>query len=277
MVAGRRPQGAGTAEGEPLGEAPPLLTLAGFSARHGFTTRAGGSSSGSFASLNLGLSSGDEPGSVEANRERLLAHLGVSRAQVCGYHQVHGDTVALASPGWFERPADACVSDDPELLLVVSAADCFPLLFHDPVSGAVGAAHCGWRGTEARLASKVVAELSRRFGAAPESLEVAIGQGIMGACYEVSHEVGERFTAAGFPGSVLAYPAAAERPRLDLLAALRSDLEQAGVSPARIAAVERCTHCEPQTFFSHRRDAGTTGRMWGFVRAGRAPRGAASA
>ncbi|HZJ11007.1 MAG TPA: peptidoglycan editing factor PgeF [Trueperaceae bacterium] len=262
-----------------------ILTLEGFNARHGFTTRRGGVSEGAYASLNLGLSSGDDPAKVGANRDKLVDELGVTRAQVCGYHQVHGDKVMRAAPGWFDEQADAAVSDDPELLLVVSAADCFPVLFHDPMSGAVGAAHCGWRGTTKHIARTVVAELQARFGSAPGDLEVAIGQGIMGTCYQVATEVGEKFMAAGFPPAVLTtagrrelgapitraneppVAATAERPLLDILAAIRFDLGQAGVRDQNVRALERCTHCEADVFYSHRRDAGLTGRMWGFVQA----------
>lgn len=258
--------------------APRYLTLAGFTARHGFTTRTGGVSVGHYASLNLGLSSGDDPAAVEANRDRLLQLLGIEREQVCGYHQVHGTRVMQAAPGWFDEQADASVSDDPALLLVVSAADCFPVLFHDRRSGAVGAAHCGWRGTVDHLAGAVVIRMRQLFGTDPADLEVAIGQGIMGGCYQVSREVGERFLDAGFPASVLApvgdradLPGRERNPDgplLDLLAAIRFDLAQSGVPTGNVTALARCTHCEPEVFYSHRRDDGLTGRMWGFVQAG---------
>ena len=73
--------------------------------------------------------------------------------------------------------------------LVISVADCFPILFYDPENGAVGAAHCGWRGSVARLAAKVVATMTERFGTDPSALQVAIGPGIRGPCYQVGAEV----------------------------------------------------------------------------------------
>ena len=128
-------------------ETVPLLSIDGFSAPHGFTVRAGGVSRGPYASMNLGLSSGDDRELVEENRRTVLAQLGATHQDVCGYHQVHGTRVMVEAPGWFEEKADAGVSNDPRHVLVVSAADCYPVLFHDPVTGAAGAAHCGWRGT----------------------------------------------------------------------------------------------------------------------------------
>ncbi len=253
----------------------PLLRNDGFTAPHGFTTRAGGVSSGPYASLNLGLSSGDDRELVEENRRLLLSQLGAERAQVCGYHQVHGTRVMVASPGWFEEKADAGISDDPDHVLVVSAADCYPVLFHDPVTGAAGAAHCGWRGTLGHLPAEVVRKLQQVYGAVPEDLRVSIGQGVGGRCYQVDADVADAFARAGFPPHVSSAdrpPVDMERGRpgdgrrlLDVHAAILHSLETAGVRARNVASLGRCTHCEPDAFFSHRRDAGLTGRMWGFV------------
>jgi YfiH family protein len=259
---------------------PGVLSLGSLGVEHGFTTRTGGVSSGDYASLNLGLSSGDERAAVERNRDILLAHLGVDRHQVCAFNQVHGDRVLVGRPTWFEEDADAAITDRDDLLLVVSAADCFPVLFHDAVTGAVGAAHCGWRGTEARLVERVVEGMQREYGTRPSDLRVVVGPGIRGTCYQVAAEVATRFVAAGFPeGVVVARPAGAVPGAatsdadgatylLDLEAAIDSTLTAAGVRQDSIEWLGRCTHCEPDVFFSHRRDAGRTGRLWGFVRAG---------
>ncbi|MEJ2288044.1 MAG: polyphenol oxidase family protein, partial [Deinococcales bacterium] len=192
---------------------------------HGFTLRGGGVSGGAYASLNLGLSSGDAPEAVEANRDRLLAALGYGRDDVCAFHQVHGRRVLDGTPGWFVEQADAATSATPGRLLVVSVADCLPLLFVDPVRGAVGAAHCGWRGTVQGLAGEVVRAMSQRYGSRPADLRVAIGPGIQGPCYQVGP----------------------------------------GVRPQRVWSAAACTHCEPDRFYSHRRDAGVTGRHWAFI------------
>lgn len=242
-----------------------ILTLEGFGALHGFTTRAGGVSQGPFASRNLGLSSGDDPTTVETNRSLLLASLGFTRENVCAFHQVHGSRVLLAEPGWFEEEADAAVTDDPELLLVVSGADCLPLLFFDPVRGAVGAAHAGWRGSAAGIAARVVEAMASHFGSRPADLRVAIGPGILGNCYQVGPEVVSAFTQAGFPSDVARPDDEDGRFLLDLEAANRFVMRSAGVLPEQVRSIGRCTHCEPETFYSHRRDRGRTGRHWAFV------------
>jgi YfiH family protein len=241
-----------------------LLTVPNLHALHGFTTRAGGVSEGPYASLNLGLSSGDEAGCVAENRCRVLSALGVSRSQVCAVNQVHGNTVLQAAPSWFEYDADALTTDNSELLLVISTADCLPLLFHDPVKRAVGAAHCGWRGTVACIAGKVVKAMGERYGSSPTDLHIAIGPGIRGCCYQVGAEVAADFLEAGFPESVF-QPDGARRFRLDLAAANRWALGSAGVPEGNVYDTGLCTHCDPERFYSHRRDAGRTGRHWAVI------------
>lgn len=246
---------------------PAFLRESEFTPLHGFTTRHAGVSSSAYASLNLGLSSGDERQLVEANRDLLLAEIGFERADVCSFDQVHGKRVVVATaPTWFEHEADAVVTADPNLLLVVSAADCLPILFFDPVSGAVGAAHAGWRGTVAGIAAEVVEALQREYGADPSRLSVSIGPGIGACCYEVSDDVISEFAAAGF-SSACFHPGRAEKQHLDLVRANREVLTRAGVPQDAVRSLDRCTSCESELFYSHRRDSGKTGRMWGFISA----------
>lgn len=246
---------------------PEFLRAAGFAPLHGFTTRHTGFSTDAYSSLNLGLSSGDERALVEANRDLLLGSLGFGREQVCAFDQVHGKRVIVArAASWFEHEADATISADPNLLLVVSAADCLPILFHDPFTGAVGAAHAGWRGTLARISAEVVGALQREFGSDPSDLRVAIGPGIGACCYEVSHEVADEFTAAGFSAACFR-PGRGERPHLDLVRANCEALARAGVPVGAVTSLGRCTSCERDVFYSHRRDSGKTGRLWGFISA----------
>jgi hypothetical protein len=250
--------------GDPPGEPLVVLTAPDLPWPHGFTLRGGGVSDGPYASLNLGLSSGDARAAVEANRDRLLAALGYARSDVCAFEQVHGDRVLNGDATWFTESADATATDVPGRLLVVSVADCFPLLFHDPVRGAVAAAHCGWRGTVAGLAGTVVRRMAERFGSRPADLRVAIGPGILGTCYQVGPEVVDAYRRAGFPPQV-ATPDDDGRHRLDLVSANRWALQRAGVPAERIWSADVCTHCQPEGYFSHRRDAGLTGRHWAFI------------
>lgn len=240
--------------------APELDTL------HAFTTRSGGSSQGVYASLNLGLSSGDAPKKVAENRQRVLHALELDPQRVCAFHQVHGERVLTARPGWFDEEADAALTDEPGLLLVISTADCLPLLYYDPKRKAVGAAHCGWRGSALRLAGKVVHAMRERYGSDPENVRVAIGPGIRPPNYQVGREVVRAFAEAGFPDACY-WPDSQDdgRFQLDLVLANRVVLEASGVKPEHIWDSGLCTYADPRRFYSHRRDRGATGRHWAVI------------
>jgi len=110
-------------------------------------------------------------------------------------------------------------------------------------------------------------DLSREAGLEHYStdLRAAVGPGIRGGCYQVSADVVERFEEAGFPESL--YPRDGDRFLLDIEAAIGLSLAAAGVHGDTVEYLGRCTHCEPDEFYSHRRDAGLTGRSWAFIRA----------
>jgi copper oxidase (laccase) domain-containing protein len=128
------------------------------------------------------------------------------------------------------------------------------LLFTAP--GAVAAAHAGWRGAAEGMPVAALAALLARTGCAPSDITVHIGPCIRGCCYEVGEEVASRFPAA-------AQRRVAGRARLDLPTAASISLREAGIPSHAIHDTGACTACEAHWYFSHRRDAGATGRMWG--------------
>jgi YfiH family protein len=236
---------------------------------HGFTTRTGGVSASPYDSLNLGLSSGDAQAPVAENRRRVLAAFGKDERGACAFTQVHGTRVLEGKPSWFEEEADAVVGNTPGLLLVVSVADCLPVLFHDPVTGAVGAAHCGWRGTVAGIAAKTLSRLTELYGSRPEDVRVAFGPSISRCNYQVGAEVVKAFRQAGFPASIYG-PDGDGKFLLDVAAANSWALREAGILPEHLWQSGLCTYAEPARFYSHRRDKGQTGRHWAVIQ-GAAP------
>ena len=231
---------------------------------HGFTTRAGGISEGPFGALNLGAKWGDDPARVRENRRRLFRAAGVER--LYSATQVHGsEVVALAPQADPEeiagRHADALCAAAPGLALAIYSADCIALLFCDPKTGAIAAAHAGWRGTAAGIARATVSALGRAFGARPEDLHVALGPSIGPCCFEVGPEVAEKFA----PAFVRSGAGRSGRATVDLRAANRAALIEAGVPETHIDADPPCTGCEPARFFSYRRDGRQTGQHVGFI------------
>jgi YfiH family protein len=237
-------------------------------ARAAFATRAGGVSAPPFDSLNLGVLTEDGNDAVVANRRRLAAALGFAPERIPIGLQVHGGELAFHAapqkPSPFAHPGspipevDGHVVTQPGLAPLVLTADCLPVA----LSGLDGVAmlHCGWRG----LAAGMVAAGAEAVGAT----SAAIGPGIGPCCYKVGPEVLDAFSGLG-EGIAVDGPTSRDRGgesahrRLDLVEVARRLLRAAGVE--QIEAAGLCTSCEPELFFSHRRDAGRTGRQGNLV------------
>ena len=203
--------------------------------------------------------------------------------------QVHGTAVLVAKqPPPATPDADIIVSDNPDLALAVQAADCVPLLVADRRTGAVAAAHAGWRGLSARVPGAVVAALGREFGSQRKDLVAAIGPAIGACCYEVGADVLQRFVRSGFardqlerwflerpaqwPRNPAFGPARARRDEhwyFDGWASARDQLQAAGVAADQIFTAELCTASHPEWLCSYRRDGSPAGRMAAAIRSPR--------
>jgi YfiH family protein len=232
------------------------------------TTRHTGVSPAPYDSLNLGKSTGDDPGNVSANREKLsLLTSHDSNALVTG-EQVHGANVAMVSAADVGRrfeSTDALITDEGEVALLILIADCAAVSLFDPIKKVIGLAHAGWRGTAAGIAAKTVERMMSEFGTDPTDLIAGIGPSIGPCCYEVGPDVVDRFYAEQplVADHVLAPPgptSALDRRMLNLWRANMLQLVTAGVFEANIEATGICTSCHTGDFYSHRAEAGRTGR-----------------
>ena len=241
-------------------------------AEHLFTTR----------EWTLGSAPGPGPDLAWAE---VAGALGVDPARLVRTHQVHGASVAVcarrvvrdAATPVVPPEADILVSDDDRLALAVYTADCVPILLADRRTGAVGAAHAGWRGLAAQVPAVAVAALTREFGTRPADLVAAIGPAISAARYEVGAEVRERFAASGCSSDLLArWFAAADRSGhwwFDGWQSARDQLEAAGVPAAHIYTAGLCTASHPDLCCSYRRDGKGAGRLAGAIRSRQRPTG----
>ena len=220
-----------------------------------FTTRSGGVSRAPYESLNLGLSSGDRAEDVHENRRRVLDALGID--DVATVSQVHGAECHVVTAPGSAGPGDVLVTTRPDLALAIATADCLGVTLWTEDRQALAAVHAGWRGIVAgALEAAVDRLLALRPGA---TLHAALGPGIRACCFEVGPDVAEHFPT----DCVIATPG---RPRVDLARAAGHRLAHAGVAAPRLHDLGECTSCDPATYYSHRRDRGTTGRHWALAR-----------
>lgn len=231
---------------------------------HGVFTRHGGVSSAPFASLNLGGTVGDTPAAVRQNHERIYAALGVNGQRAVTTWQVHGADVVVAMQPVSQRrwlgQADAMVTNQPDLPLIMRYADCTPLLFHDPVQKAIGIAHAGWRGTVKGVGSATVAAMVQAFGSRPQDIRALIGPSISARHFQVGEEVVAAMADAyGDLEGIVARDPDDNTAYVDLWEANRRDLQRAGVQHIEIMGI--CTYERTDEFYSHRAEKGNTGRF----------------
>jgi polyphenol oxidase len=213
--------------------------------------RAGGVSLPPFESLNLGRMSGDDPARVAENEGRWASARGIPTPYAKA-RLVHGtQCITVAASGIFDS-CDGLLTDRSGLPLWITVADCVPLFVQ---AGAwIGLLHCGWRGTADGGCGRLVAALASASSLPGRNQRAWIGPGVGACCYPVGPQVAERF-----PPEVLRTEGG--ESRLDLAAAVCSDLLLAGLPARAVDSCGLCTSCRPDLFFSYRRDGARSGRM----------------
>jgi YfiH family protein len=234
----------------------------------------------------------------------LAREIEVDASHLIRVRQVHGAATVVyrggggngrapdaAGPRAAKEIADIVVSDASDAALAIQTADCLPLLIADRRTGAVAAAHAGWRGLALSVPVVAVEQLSHEFGSRPADLIVAIGPAIGACCYEVGEDVRARLRDAGFDASQLTrwftrdptlspsnppMPSlpAARRPDhwfFDGWQAARDQLESAGVPPRQVFVAAVCTASHARVSCSYRRDGSGAGRMAAVVKPRRRP------
>ena len=227
----------------------------------GQSTRRGGVSASTYDSLNLGSSTDDDLSNVTENKKRFCESLGFTVEQVVRSHQIHSDQILIASQGGSYEGYDALVTQEPNLLLVVSTADCVPILLYDPINEVCAAIHAGWKGTVLKIVSKTVAMMEQHFGSIPANMKAYIGACIDHCHFEVGPEVLEKFETK----YISKIDEKSGKGYVDLKASNQAQLLAAGLTSSNIETSPYCTFDDAHRFFSHRRDRGKTGRMWSVI------------
>lgn len=239
---------------------------------HGFSSRIGGVSSEHLSSLNLSFSRGDKKENVMTNHKRLGAAMGYDIDTLVFSDQVHEKAIYIADEtdmgkGIISesdiRNVDGLLTNTPGVTLITFYADCVPNFFYDPVKKVVGLAHSGWKGTVNGIGGAMIENMGQTFGTRAEDVICAIGPSICKSCYEVSGDVAAAFMEkySGDECRDMLFDKGNGKYLLDLHAACRYNLLNAGVLSEHIAMPDLCTCCNPQFLYSHRASGGMRGNL----------------
>ncbi len=246
------------------------LMAEGICVPHAFTTRFGGVSREHLSSLNLAMHRGDDEENVAENYRILGEALGFDPKNAVHTRQTHSDIIRRVTRadcrGLDHRlypECDGLITNDPGTVLVVFTADCTPILLWDPVTGAVGAVHAGWRGTGADIAGKAVRAMAREFGCRPENISAAIGPNIGQCCFQTDADVPLAMKQTFGKEAESYIRQQNEKYYVNLKEINALALRRAGVTHIEIS--ESCTMCENHRFWSHRVTGGQRGSQGAII------------
>ncbi|TKJ39839.1 hypothetical protein CEE37_11215 [candidate division LCP-89 bacterium B3_LCP] len=195
----------------------------------------------------------------EALGWRLATVLRIPKTFVIMAEQVHGNKVAPAGERNYVYGVDGVMTDAPEVMLTIRVADCLPIYLWDKKGKYIALLHAGWRGSVGNIAGEGVKSLSETYNVLPAQIGALLGPCVCQSCYQVGSEVADKFD----PACVDTHSDG--RHYLDIREANYRQLLGAGLEEESIFSDPSCTSCQPDIFFSYRRDGSDTGRMTAMI------------
>lgn len=243
------------------------MTAPNIAETHAFTTRFGGVSEGIFSSLNLAENRGDENDRVRKNFETICSELGICVDDLVFSRQVHKadvrhvsakDRHTLFTPIPYE--ADGLITTEKDVPLVIFTADCVPILLSDPVRGAIGAVHAGWRGTALDIVGETTRKMITELGCKARNIQAAIGPSISQCCFETGSDVPQALSEVlGMASGAYIAPRSGGKFMVDLKGCNKRLLLLAGLPEENIFVSDECTSCSSDKYWSHRKTNGQRG------------------
>lgn len=243
---------------------------------HGFSTRIGGVSDDDCASMNLSFGRGDRQENVRQNFRIISDAIGFAVDSIVCSDQTHTTNIQMVTKadrgkGILRRKSyrdiDGLITNEPGVTLATFYADCVPLYLVDPVKGAVGLSHSGWKGTVGKIGKATVEAMVSGYHSDPSQIITAIGPSICMDCYEVSEDVIEEFSEAFTEKECrsMILEKGNGKYQLDLWRACEIVFLEAGILPEHIIKPNLCTCCNFDLLFSHRATAGRRGNLAAFL------------
>lgn len=236
------------------------------------TSIRGGVSQGNYSSLNLCTHSGDMKENVDKNRQRLAQALDVSLKHLFIPFQTHEDKIKVIDHPFLRLSSDdqtkelhgidALITQERNIAIGVTTADCVPITIYDPINHVLGVAHAGWKGTVAHIGAKTVQKMVEAFSSNASDMKVSIGPSISQEMFEVGDEVGDAFSKGGYDlKDISLRKQETGKLHLDLWKANLLSLVEVGVLTNNIEVSGICTF-QTEEFFSARRQTIKSGRMF---------------
>lgn len=243
--------------------------------KHMFSSRLGGVSEGIYSSLNLGFKRGDNVENVYQNYKIVCSNIGINQDDLVFGQLTHNDNIRFVTSidkgkGIIKEldytDIDGLITNELNVPLVMTFADCVPIYFLDPVNKVIAITHSGWRGTVKKIGEKVIFDMITSYNSNIDNIIVAIGPSIGGCCFEVGKEVYDEFCSMDcLPLDNWFSKAKTDKYFIDMWKVIESMFLKIGVKRQNITIADICTKCNSDIFFSHRATNGKRGSMAGII------------
>jgi hypothetical protein len=186
------------------------------------------------------------------NRKRFLEKKGINPDFLISAEIVHGSSIEIVSARDSNKViagVDGLLTNEKNIFLAVTVADCLPIFLYEPVKNVFGIMHAGWRGLEKDIAGVAVNKMKSVFSCKPEDILIGIGPGICQKDFEVGGEVAEKFIE--YPEAILRED---KKIFLDLKKIAAQQFLRQGVAKNNIEISFECVFELPDKYFSYRRE-----------------------
>jgi polyphenol oxidase len=224
------------------------------------STRLGGFSNTPYNSMNLGTNTLDDCDDVIKNKRHFCESLGIKYEQVAKSKQVHGTNILVAEKGGSYEGYDSIITNQKNVFVCVSTADCVSILIFDKVNEACAAVHAGWKGTKDYLVALTLQKMKEVFGTNSKNCTAYIGACIDECSFEVDADV-----AQYFDDPYSRFDSNKGKYFINLKAHNKNQLLHAGFNEEGIEVSPYDTYTSTNLFYSHRKEKGITGRMWSII------------
>lgn len=224
---------------------------------HGISTKIGGNEQPPFYN-NLSYYVRDNKEQVKKNRDIFFERLGIDQQNLAIPQQIHSDNVKIIDKPGYYRDTDALITQNKNIFLIISTADCYSIFIHDPITETVAAVHSGWRGTQKKILTKTLNIMLNDLKCRTDDMYIFVGPGISKSYFEVGKEVAEMFNkkfVSEIDGKIY----------VDLKAHINEQLHNFKFKTGNIEIFPSCTFEEQDYLHSYRRDREKSGRMFSVI------------
>ena len=188
-------------------------------------------------------------GRNEENRKNFFEKIEINPDNVVGADLVHGNNIMIVENSNLNiiKDTDGLVTNNKDVSLFVTVADCIPVFFFDLEKNIIAIAHAGWQGIVNDIIIETIRKI-KKLGGSERNIKVAIGPGINSCHFEIRRDVLDKFDK--YKEFIIKRE---DRIFTDLKGIIKKQFKEAGIIMGNIESDDECTY-ESEKYFSYRRD-----------------------